>query len=74
VRGTYLDSHYSWLSRTFWWGLLWIAISWVITGLLFITVVGIVFVWIPWVVLLIWYLYRVIRGWLLLNDRKPAPA
>ena len=24
VRGTYLESHFSWLARTFWWGLLWI--------------------------------------------------
>src|SRR5258707_8485853 len=30
VRGTYLESHYSWLARTFWWGLLWIAISYAV--------------------------------------------
>ena len=74
IRGTYLDSHYSWLARTFWWGLLWIAISWIITGILFVTVVGILLIWIPWTILFIWYLYRVIRGWLLLNDGKSAPA
>jgi uncharacterized membrane protein len=74
VRGTWLDTHYSWLSRTFWWGLLWIVISWILTGILFLTIVGIILVWIPWTVLFIWYLYRVIRGWLLLNDGKPAPG
>jgi uncharacterized membrane protein len=74
VRGTYLETHYSWLSRTFWWGLLWVAICWVITGILFITIVGILLVWIPWTILFIWYLYRVIRGWLALNDGKPAPV
>jgi uncharacterized membrane protein len=74
VRGSYLESHYSWLSRTFWWGLLWIVISWIITGILFVTIVGILFIWIPWTILFIWYLYRVIRGWLLLNDGKPAPG
>jgi len=73
VRGTWLDSHYSWLSRTFWWGILWIAILGVVTFVLFITVIGIVLAWIPWTILFIWYLYRVIRGWILLNDRKPAP-
>jgi uncharacterized membrane protein len=36
-------------------------------------VIGIFLVWIPWTILFIWYLYRVIRGWILLNDRKPAP-
>ena len=73
VRGTYVDSHYSWLSRTFWWGLLWIVIAGIITFILVITVVGIVVAWVPYTVLFIWYLYRVIRGWLLLNDGKPAP-
>ena len=74
VRGTWLESHFSWLSRTFWWGLLWIVINWVITGILFLTVIGIILVWIPWTILFIWYLYRVIRGWLRLSNGLPAPA
>lgn len=74
VRGTFIDSHYSWLARTFWWGLLWIAICAVITAILVLTVVGIVVAWIPFTVLFLWYLYRVIRGWLALNDGRPMPA
>jgi len=73
VRGTWVDSHYSWLSRTFWWGILWIAILGVVTLVLFITVIGIPLAWLLWAILFVWYLYRVIRGWILLNDRKPAP-
>ena len=73
VRGTWLDSHYSWLSRTFWWGILWVVIAAIVTVPLFITVVGIPLVWLIWAVLFVWYLYRVIRGWLRLNDRQPAP-
>jgi uncharacterized membrane protein len=73
VRGTYVESHYSWLSRTFWWGLLWIVICGIITTILVITVVGILVAWVPFTLLFIWYLYRVIRGWLRLNDRLPAP-
>jgi uncharacterized membrane protein len=73
VRGTYVESHISWLSRTFWWGLLWIAIATVITIVLVITVIGLIVAWVPFTVLFFWYLYRVIRGWLLLNDGKPAP-
>ena len=70
VRGTYLESHYSWLAQTFWWGLLWLVIA---TVAFTITVVGIVLLFIPWTILTIWYLYRVIRGWLRLNDGKSAP-
>ena len=73
VRGTYVESHYSWLLRTFMWTILWFIILVVVTFLLGITIVGLAIAWIPWVILAIWYLYRVIRGWLRLNDRLPAP-
>jgi uncharacterized membrane protein len=71
VRGTWVESHYSWLARTFFWGLLWLAIT---TIVFTVTIVGIFLLFIPWGILTIWYLYRVIRGWLLLNDGKPAPS
>jgi uncharacterized membrane protein len=70
VRGTWVESHYSWLARTCIWGLVWLA---VFTVLFVMTIVGIVLLWLPWGILTIWYLYRVIRGWLRLNDRRPAP-
>ena len=70
VRGTWVESHYSWLARTFFWGLLWVVI---VTFVFAITVVGIFLLWLPWGILTAWYLYRVIRGWLRLNDGKPAP-
>ena len=72
-RGTWLESHVSWLSRTFWWGLLWIAICGLLTFLLAVTIVGLVIVWLPFTVLFVWYLYRVIRGWMRLGERQPAP-
>jgi uncharacterized membrane protein len=72
VRGTFLETHYSWLARTFWWGLLWIAICGVLTFVLVITVIGIVIAWLPFTILFFWYLYRVLKGWLRLNDNKPA--
>jgi uncharacterized membrane protein len=71
VRGSYVETHYSWLLRTFLWGLLWLV---VVTFVFAVTVIGILLLWLPWGVLTIWYLYRVIRGWLRLNDGKPAPA
>jgi len=70
VRGTWVESHYSWLARTFVWGIVWLV---VLTIVFVVTVIGIFLVWIPWGLLTIWYLYRVIRGWLRLNDGLPAP-
>jgi len=72
-RGSYLDTHISWLSRTFWWGLLWIVIASLLTFVMIVTVILIIVAWMPFTALFIWYLYRVVRGWLLLNDKKPAP-
>ena len=72
VRGTFLDSHFGWLSRTFWWGLLWIVVAGLLTGLFFVTILLIPLAWLPFTVLFLWYLYRVIKGWLRLNDGRPV--
>jgi uncharacterized membrane protein len=60
VQGTWLESHYRWQIRTFWFGLLW-------------TVIGVVgaFVLVGYLVLVanaVWIIYRIVRGWLRLND------
>ena len=70
ARGTYLESHYAWLLSTFLWGILWVVIT---TVVFVLTVVGIFLLFIPWTILTVWYLYRVIRGWLRLNAGRPAP-
>jgi uncharacterized membrane protein len=69
VRGTYLETHFSWQIRTFWWALLWVVIMW----LLVLTVIGIPLAWVMVVVVGLWVLYRIIRGWLALLDAKPMP-
>jgi uncharacterized membrane protein len=69
VRGTWLDSHFSWQIRTFWFALLWLAIG----GILFVTVVGIPFAVVLWFATGIWVLYRIIRGWLALSSQKVLP-
>jgi uncharacterized membrane protein len=70
VRGTWLDTHFSWQIRTFWFALLWVLIG----VILFITVIGIPFAWGIWVITGIWVLYRIIRGWLALVSEKPMPT
>ncbi|HPT48834.1 MAG TPA: hypothetical protein PKZ22_01335 [Accumulibacter sp.] len=67
VRGTWLDSHYRWQIRTFWFTSLWLLVY----GLLVITIVGIPVAWALIAVLGLWVSYRVIRGWLALADRRP---
>jgi uncharacterized membrane protein len=69
VRGTWLDAHFSWQIRTFWFALLWLAIG----AVLFITVVGIPFAVVLWFATGIWVLYRIIRGWLALAPQKELP-
>jgi uncharacterized membrane protein len=66
VRGTWLDSHFSWQIRTFWYALLWLAVG----GILFITIVGIPFAFVLWVGTGLWVLYRIIRGWLALSSQR----
>ena len=66
VRGTYLESHFRWQIRTFWW-----AFFWVLTAIaLMLTIIGIPLAWLMVVVTGIWVLYRIVRGWLALNEGR----
>ena len=67
VRGTYLETHYRWQIRTFWYAVLWF----VVAGVLFFTIIGIPLAWLIVVVTGFWILYRLARGWLALNDDQP---
>ena len=66
VRGSYLESHFRWQIRTFWFAVLWC----VIAGLLVVTVIGIPFAWLIFVATGLWVLYRIVRGWLALNEGR----
>ena len=67
--GSYVAPHFRWLIRTFWFSLLWAAVG----VLFFITLLGIPIAWVIWLADSIWVLYRVIRGFLLLQEGRPAP-
>jgi uncharacterized membrane protein len=67
TRGTFLESHFRWQIRTFWYALLWA----VVCGLVMVTIIGIPFAMIGLAALGIWIAYRVIRGWVALKDRRP---
>ena len=68
VNGTWLESHFRWQIRTFWFTFLWL----VIYGLLIITIIGIPIAWILIALLGIWVAYRVIRGWVALAGVRPV--
>ncbi len=72
VRGTWLDSHYEYLSRTFWWGILWAILAWATFWILGLATLGIgmIVLWVLPLAVLVWYLYRVIKGWLKLNEKR----
>jgi len=70
--GTWLESHFRWQIRTFWFGLAWVALC-----SLFVVLtlgIGLLFVWLPLGILGLWFIYRIARGWLALRDRRPMYA
>ena len=67
VNGTWLESHFRWQIRTFWFTLLWL----VVYGALIITIIGIPIAWILIALLGLWVGYRVIRGWVALFGERP---
>jgi uncharacterized membrane protein len=69
VRGTWLESHFSWQLRTFWYAVLWLAIG----AVLFVTMVGIPLAFGLWMATGAWVLYRIIRGWIALANAKELP-
>jgi uncharacterized membrane protein len=69
ARGTWLESHFRWQIRTFWYGLLWVCLC-----LLFVVMtlgIGILIAWLPIGIVAIWFVYRVVRGWMALRDGRP---
>ena len=69
VRGTWLESHFRWQIRTFWYGLLWAALCLIFV---FLTLgIGLIIVWIPLAILTVWFIYRIVRGWRALAEGKP---
>lgn len=62
VVGAYLESHFRWQIRTFWFSMLWATVGFVLS-----------FIGIGFFILIadgLWVLYRIVKGWLYLNDSK----
>lgn len=70
VQGTWLDSHFGWQLRTFWFALLWLVVG----TAAFVTVIGIAVAIVIWIGTGLWVLYRLIRGWMALSEKKAMPV
>ncbi|MCG8015971.1 MAG: hypothetical protein JAY97_07130 [Candidatus Thiodiazotropha sp. 'RUGA'] len=62
VKGTWLESHFRWQIRTFWFVLLWSVIGFMTT----IILVGYAILFVN----AVWLIYRIAKGWLSLQDEK----
>ena len=68
AQGTWQQSHFSWRIRS----VVWAAILYAVTAPLWVLLL--VPGWIAWVLVSVWFLYRVVRGWMNLNNRKAMPT
>lgn len=62
VKGTYLEAHFTWQIKTFWYAFVGMILGW----LLAIVLIG----FLIWGVVGLWYIYRIVKGWLAFNDGK----
>lgn len=72
ARGTYLESHFRWQIQTFWYALLGAVVIWLISVPLMLVLIGFVALPVLFIVLGIWVVYRIVRGWLRLRDGLPV--
>jgi uncharacterized membrane protein len=63
ARNTWLETHFNWQLRTFWFGLA----GMIVGAVLWIVKIG----WLVNLAVMVWAIYRVVKGWLALNDRRP---
>ena len=67
ARGTWQESHFRWRIRS----VLWAGGLYLLTAPLWVLLI--VPGWIAWAVISVWFLYRVVRGWVNLNGNQPMP-
>jgi uncharacterized membrane protein len=75
VRGTFLESHFRWQIRTFWFALLWIVVAGIVSApLVLLLGLGVLTFFVAAAAIGVWVVYRVARGWLALRDGRALPA
>lgn len=72
ARGTWLESHFAWQIRTFWFALVWSIFVFLVGLPLTLVIVGFGIWAVGFFILGIWAIYRIAVGWTRLNDRRPV--
>jgi uncharacterized membrane protein len=70
ARGTWLESHFDWQIRTFWFALLWVGVTLLVGAPLTLILIGVYLVVLGFLIVGIWVAYRVARGWLRLRAHQ----
>ena len=71
VRGTFLESHFVWQILAFWFAAFWAVVVGSVSFVLAFVLIGFVTWFIGALLLGVWVIYRVARGWFALRDRRP---
>ncbi len=71
ARGTVWESHMNWMISTCWWTLFWIIVTLLPIVLLSVVTMGLLSF--LFVIPVLWYLYRMIKGLLRALDGRPMP-
>jgi uncharacterized membrane protein len=74
ARGTWLESHFRWQIRTFWFALAWVILIGLAGAALAIVLIGFAIWGVGLFLLGLWAIYRIARGWLRLNAHQPMPS
>jgi uncharacterized membrane protein len=72
ARGTWLESHFDWQIRTFWYAAAWATLVFLIGLPLTLVIIGFGVWALGFFVLGIWAIYRIAAGWMRLRDRQPV--
>lgn len=67
--GTFVHSHHNWQIRSFWWYVFWIVVG----AVLWMTLIGIPLAFLVWGLAWLWKAYRLLRGFIDLNNNTPMP-
>jgi len=73
THGTWLESHFRWQIRTFWFALLWVVVTALVSVPLMIILIGVYVAYLGTAITGLWVIYRVVRGWITLTERRPLP-
>ncbi len=74
AKGSWLESHFTWQIRTFWYAAAWMLLVFVVSAPLMLVFIGFGTLALGMGLLGLWAIYRIARGWLRLNAHQAMPA